>query len=122
MRADGSRPWLTWVLLLAGIAVAIVSVHAASILARSGPGGLTLLYPYIEILNSPLLRIPAGFANPIAQLVLYLQFPFYGLLVGFLTRERGVWTGVAVLVSLHGVGVIVAALLVHIANPYLNFF
>jgi hypothetical protein len=106
---------------LAGIVATPVSLHVAN-LGRSAPGGLTLLYPYVEILNSPLLRIPAAFGNPVAQLVLYLQFPFYGLLLGFLTRERGVWAGFAVLVSLHGVAVIVAALLVHIENPYLKFF
>lgn len=118
-RADSS--WALWVCLLTGILATPVAVRAASILALSGLNALTMLFPFMEIVRNPVLRIPGNLANPAAQGLMYLQFPLYGLLLGRLLRSRGLLTALGAVAFLHVAGIMVAYLLVHAQNPYLSF-
>lgn len=113
--------WLIWVLLIVGIIATPLAFHAASILALSGPYGLTLLYPFVQIVRSPVLMLPSDLSDQVAQALIYLQFPFYGLLMGWLARYKGLWTAFGAVVFFHTAGCGVCYLLVHWQNPYLRF-
>jgi hypothetical protein len=120
-RKKSSGSWLAWVPLLVGIAAIPVAFRAASILVLSGTDALTLLYPFVQIVKSPVLKVPGEIANPVAQWAMYLQFPVYGLLMTRLLRTRSFLTAIGAAVFLHGAGILVAHLLAHAQNPYLNF-
>jgi len=117
-RRKGGSGWAAWIPFVLGIVVTPVALRAASILALSGPGGLTLLYPFVQILQNPFLHGANGLADPVAQLVLYLQFPIYGLLMARIIPSRGSWVALNVVVAIHGAGIGLAYLLVHFQNPF----
>jgi hypothetical protein len=119
-RKAGSS-WAVWVCLLAGILATPVAVRAASILALSGPNALTMLFPFMQIVKNPVLRVPGNLANPAAQALMYLQFPLYGLLLGRLLRTRSLITALGAVAFLHVAGMVSAYLLMHVQNPYLSF-
>ncbi|HEX5234538.1 MAG TPA: hypothetical protein VFW25_04325 [Silvibacterium sp.] len=119
-REKTSSSWLIGIPLLAGIVAAPVALHAAGILALSGPSALTLLYPFVEIARSSVLGLPIDIANPAAQWLMYLQFPLYGLLMASLMRSRSLLTAFGAVVFLHGAGILAAYLLAHWQNPYLG--
>lgn len=112
--------WLAAILFLASIVAAPVALRVASVLALSGPSALMFLYPYVEIVKNPALRIPAAIANPMAQWLMYLQFPLYGLLMVVVLRARGFWIALNTVVFVHAAGVGVGFLLNYVANPYLR--
>lgn len=112
--------WVAAVLLLAGIVAAPIALRAASVMALTGPNGLTLLYPYVEIVKNSTLRIPGSLANPAAQSLMYLQFPLYGLLMVMVVRARGFWIALNAVVFVHAAGVGAAYLLNWVQNPYLR--
>lgn len=117
---ETNSSWLIGVPLLAGIVAAPIALHAAGILALSGPNALTVLYPFVEIASSSVLRLPTEIANSMAQWVMYLQFPLYGLLMTQLMRSRSILTAIGGILFLHGAGILAAYLLVHLQNPYLS--
>jgi len=80
-RRKGGSGWAAWIPFILGIVMTPVALRAASILALSGPGGMTLLYPFVQILQNPLLHGANGLADPVAQGIMYLQFPIYGLIM-----------------------------------------
>lgn len=118
----GSTSRLAWSPVILGILVTPVAIHMASIMALSGPGALTMLYPYVQIVKSPALNVPGEFAYPIAQWLMYLQFPLYGLAMAMIMRVKGFWVGLNAVIFLHAAGVGVAYLLAHMQNHYLRFF
>ena len=67
--------------LLVCLALTPFAVRAASIVALEGPKAFSLLYPWVEVLRSPALHLPASLAGTLAQWMMYLQFPLYGLLM-----------------------------------------
>ena len=122
-RRGGSTPWLTWLFVVVGIAATPIAIHAASISVLSGPSGLALIYPFVVIVKSPVLRIPYQLSGPAGQYLMYLQYPLYGLLMGALVRSRGLFVAFGALVFLHGVvGMGLASLLIHFENPLMKFF
>jgi hypothetical protein len=122
-RREGGPPWLTWLFVVAGIVATPIALHAASISVLSGPSGLAVVYPFVVIVKSPVLRIPYQLADPTGQCLMYLQYPMYGLLMGTLTRSRGLFVAFGALVFLHGVvGMGLASLLIHFENPLMRFF
>lgn len=112
--------WLAAILLLAGIVASPIALRAASVLALTGPNALTFLYPYVEIVKNPTLRIPDLLSNPGAQWLMYLQFPLYGLLMVTVMRARGFWIALNTVVFVHAAGIGVAYLLNWVQNPYLR--
>ena len=97
-----------------------VALRVASVLALSGPNALTFLFPYVEIIKNPVLRIPGALANPGAQWLMYLQFPLYGLLMVVVLRAKGFWIALNTVVFVHAAGIGVAWLLNWVQNPYLR--
>lgn len=120
-RKEKGRAWLLWLSLALGIAATPFALHAASVMALSGPGGLRLLYPFVQIVRSPLLMIPAAFGNPVSQWFMFLQFPLYGLVLGVLWRDRNFLVGLGVALCLHFAGILIAVILAHFENPFLRF-
>lgn len=117
-RKKSGSSWATWIPLVLGVAMTPVALRAASILALSGAGGLMLLYPFVQIVQNPALHLPGAFADPLAQWIMYLQFPLYGLLMARIIKSKGFWIALNVVVFLHAAGVGLAYLLAHFQNPY----
>ena len=107
--------------LAIGIGVTPIAVHAASVMALAGPSGLILLYPLVEMVKVPWLKVPGAIADPFAQWGLFLQFPLYGLIMGWIARQRGLWIAFGAIVFLHFAAVLVATLVAHFENPLMRF-
>lgn len=109
------------VLLAIGLAVTPIAVRAASVLALSGPAGLTMLYPFVQIVTIPWLQVPGAIRSPVTQWGIFLQFPLYGLLMGWIARARGLWIAFGAVVFVHFAAVLVATLFAHFQNPLMRF-
>jgi hypothetical protein len=119
-RKKGGSGWAAWIPLLAGIAMTPVALRAASVLALSGTGGLMLLYPFVQIVQSPVLHGAGGLSDPLAQGIMYLQFPVYGLLMARITKSKGFWIALNTVIFIHAAGVGFAFLLEHFQNPFVR--
>lgn len=119
-RKKGNAGWAAWIPFILAVAMTPVALRAASVLALSGTGGLMLLFPFVQIVQNPVLPVPGGLAGLVAQCIMYLQFPIYGLLMARIIRSKGFWIALNVVVAIHAVGVGVAYLLAHFQNPYLR--
>ena len=119
-RKQGGPNWAAWIPFVLGIVMTPVALRAASILALSGTGGLMLLYPFVQIVQNPVLHGAGGLADPLAQWIMYLQFPVYGLLMARITKSKGFWVALNVVVAIHGAGIGLAYLLAHFQNPFLR--
>ena len=120
-KSKNTLSWLTFLPILVGVLVTPLAIHAASIMALSGPGALRLLYPFVLMLQSPVLRLPLDMSIPVSQWLMYLQFPLYGLLMTRLWRSTQFLTALSVVVFLHAAGIGMAYLLAYLQNPYLSF-
>jgi hypothetical protein len=118
-RKSGSG-WAAWIPFVLGIVMTPFALRAASVLALSGPGGLTLLYPFVQIVQNPVLHGAGGLADPLAQGIMYLQFPVYGLLMARITKSKGFWVALNVVVAIQGAGIGLAYLFAHFQNPFLR--
>jgi hypothetical protein len=107
---------LQWGVVILGILATPVAIHAASILALYGPGELMMLYPFVQIVRSPGMNVPADLANTTAQWIMYLQFPLYGVLAAKLMRPLGATIALGAAAMLHCVGMAVAYFLAHAQN------
>jgi hypothetical protein len=116
-----SAVWMQLSVVALGILVTPVALHAASILALSGPDGLMLLFPFVQILKSPVLRLSFDLANPVAQWIMYLQFPVYGVLLALISRSKGAWAALGVVVLIHAIGIGLVYMLMYLQNPHLRF-
>jgi hypothetical protein len=100
-KKKGSGLLAAWWPLLLGIAVTPFAVHAASIMALAGPSALTTLYPWVLLLKSPAIGLGNGFGENMSQLLMYIQFPLYGLLVALIHRSKSLWIGLAAAAGTH---------------------
>jgi hypothetical protein len=116
-----SSSWSMLVLLAIGVAVTPIAVRAASVLALSGPAGLTMIYPFVQIVTTPWLQVPGAIRSPVTQWGIFLQFPLYALLMGWIARERGLWIAFGAIVFIHFAAVLVATLFAHFQNPLMRF-
>lgn len=57
-------------------------------MALSGPSALRLLYPYVLLPQNHALGLPAELAANLSQLMMYLQFPVYGVIVMLVLRSK----------------------------------
>src|SRR6202789_3866037 len=83
--------WMAWWPLLAGIAITLGAVKTAEILPLMGAGGLLrlqLLYPYALLLKQPQLGLSEQTSDSWSQIMLYAQYPLYGLYASVATRWR----------------------------------
>jgi hypothetical protein len=102
-----------WTLVLAGIVAAYFTVHYAEVAPLLGPDGLfrlRLIAPLAMLAHQPQLGVPETMADTIAQILMYLQFPLYGFLLGILWRAAGFLRATTAVVLTHGLAI--AAVLV----------
>jgi hypothetical protein len=106
-RKTSRAGWMAWWPLLAGIAVTLAAVKTAEILPLMGPGGLLrlqLLYPSAMLLKQPQLGLSEQTSDSWSQIMLYAQYPLYGLYASVATRWRPLWGVLMQLVVLHLLG------------------
>jgi hypothetical protein len=113
--------WFTLIPLLVCILVTPIALHMASVLALSGPDALALLYPWVQVVKSPLLRISADITMPVAQGIMYLQFPVYGLLMTWIMRSRQFMLALVTVAFVHGAGILAVYLFGYLHSPTLRF-
>lgn len=93
-KTAGKSALLVWWPLLAGIAITFFSVKTAEILPLMGPDGLLkleLLYPFALLLKQPLVGLSEQNAESWSQIMLYAQYPLYGLYTVVAARWKPVW-------------------------------
>src|SRR3979411_744589 len=84
--------WKLCLPLAAGLIAAWFAVRYAEILPLLGPGGLfrlRLIAPLAMLMHQPQLGIPETTADSVAQALMYVQFPLYGLILGLTWRAAG---------------------------------
>jgi hypothetical protein len=108
-----SPGWLAeWWPLLLGIAVTPVAVHAASIIALAGSEALGTLYPWILLLKKPALRLgSSAMSENLSQMLMYIQFPIYGLLTAVILRSKSVWLALGAPTIVHSLAVLAVFLI-----------
>jgi hypothetical protein len=102
---------MAWLPLLLGIAITFAAVKTAEILPLMGAGGLLrlqLLYPFAMLLKQPQLGLSEQTSDSWSQIMLYAQYPLYGLYASVATRWRPLWGVLMQLMVLHlfGFGVL----------------
>jgi hypothetical protein len=107
--------------VVVGILLTPVALEAASVMALSGPDALSALFPWAQAVKASILQLPADVVMGTSQLLMYLQFPLYGLVMAKL-RERGFIVSLGVVAFLHVLATIVAIILIHMSNPSLRFY
>jgi hypothetical protein len=106
-RKTNRAGWLGWWPLLAGIAITLAAVKTAEILPLMGAGGLLrlqLLYPFAMLLKQPQLGLSEQTSDSWSQIMLYAQYPLYGLYASVATRWRPLWGVLMQLMVLHLLG------------------
>jgi hypothetical protein len=106
-RKTNRTGWMAWWPLLAGIAITLAAVKTAEILPLMGAGGLLrlqLLYPFAMLLKQPQLGLSEQTSDSWSQIMLYAQYPLYGLYVSVATRWRPLWGVLMQLMVLHLLG------------------
>ena len=104
---------IVWALVLAGIVAAYFTVRYAEVAPLLGPGGLfrlRLMAPLAMLAHQPQLGVPDAAADTIAQILMYVQFPLYGLLLGILRHAIGFLRATSMIVLTHALAI--AAVLV----------
>ncbi len=99
-----------WWPLLVGIAVTPLAIHAASIMALAGPSALMTLYPWVLLLKSPAIGLAPLLGDNLSQLLMYIQFPLYGMLMALILRSKSWWSALLIAGAVH-FGAIVAVFL-----------
>ena len=112
---------LSWLPLVIGILITPVALRSASVMAVAGTDGLTALFPWAQVFRASILHLPIDVAASTSQLMMYLQFPLYGLVMVW-QRERGTVIGLGAVAFLHVFGAILAIVLMHMSNPSLRFY
>jgi hypothetical protein len=105
-KGAGGKGWITWLPVLLGIAVTPFAVRFASIVALEGPRGLAMLYPWVLLLKEPALGFSSGMGNDLSQLMMYLQFPLYGLFMKLVLNSKGWLSAILSAGLLHLAGIV----------------
>ena len=107
-KAPAGALWIVLVPLAAGVVAAWFAVRYAEVLPLLGPGGLfrlRLMAPLAMLAHQPQLGIPEATADSIAQALMYVQFPLYGLILSLVWRAAGFLRAALTLVLIHGLAV-----------------
>ena len=102
---------LTWWPLLLGIAVTPLAIHTASIMALAGPSALMTLYPWVLLVKNPALGLANGFGENLSQLLMYIQFPLYGVLMALILRSKSLWIALGAAACAHFAAVFIVSLM-----------
>jgi hypothetical protein len=101
----GGGTWMLWLPLAAGLVAAWFAVRYAEVVPLLGPSGLfrlRLIAPLAMLAHQPQLGIPETTADTVAQALMYVQFPLYGLILGLTWRAAGFLRAALVLLMIHG--------------------
>lgn len=108
-RARSPLAWgLVWALVIAGIIAAYFTVRYAEVaplLGQTGLFRLRLIAPLAMLAHQPQLGLPDSLADTVAQILMYAQFPLYGLLLGILWRAAGFLRAASALVITHALAI-----------------
>jgi hypothetical protein len=99
---------IVWALVLAGIVAAYFAVRYAEVAPLLGTGGLfrlRLIAPLAMLAHQPQLGVPDAAADTIAQVLMYAQFPLYGLMLGIIWRTAGFLRAASIVVIIHALAV-----------------
>lgn len=95
-----------WPIVL-GVLVTFLTIRVAGILVMMGQQEFAMLYPWVALVRSPLFRIDYGSAVAIGQVLMYFQFPIYGVIAGTLLYSTNKFTkAFFTVVSVHLVALI----------------
>ena len=61
-------------------------------MALAGPSALMTLYPWVLLLKSPAIGLAPVLGDNLSQLLMYIQFPLYGVLMVLILRSKSLWT------------------------------
>lgn len=78
-----------------GILLALCAPMLAGVLEIFKPWGMWLVFPFVELLGRPELRMGAEFQQNAPQIMLFLQFPLEGLMAKKFLRGQVTMRGVA---------------------------
>jgi hypothetical protein len=116
-KSRGKSPlaWgIVWALVLAGIVAAYFTVRYAEVaplLGQTGLFRLRLIAPLAMLAHQPQLGLPDAMADRAAQVLMYVQFPLYGLLLGLLWRTAGFLRASMAIVLTHALAIAAVLLL-----------
>lgn len=99
-----------WPIVL-GVLLTFLTVRVANVLAMIGQQQLALLYPWVVLARSSLLGIDYGSSVALGHMLLYFQFPIYGVIAGTVLYSSNKYTNAFFAV----VGVHLLALIAFIA-------
>jgi hypothetical protein len=103
-KQSGGIRWALWLPLIAGIIATPFAVRHAEILPLLGPAGMTrlrLLFPLAMLAHQPQLGLAEAAADTTAQVLMYAQFPLYGLLATLILRRGGLVRAAFTIVLIH---------------------
>jgi hypothetical protein len=101
-KGGGGSAWTTLVLVALGVGATPLALHAAGILALSGPFALSALFPWAELVKNMVVRISSDTADSWEQWLMFLQFPIYGFAIAAIAKTRSFFIGLASVAFLHG--------------------
>jgi hypothetical protein len=99
---------IVWALVLAGIVAAYFTVRYAEVaplLGQTGLFRLRLIAPLAMLAHQPQLGLPDALADTVAQVLMYAQFPLYGLLLGLLWRSAGFLRAASAVIVIHALAI-----------------
>jgi hypothetical protein len=91
------------------------AVRTAGILALAGPRAFALVYPWVEVVRSPALHIPAEWLDGLSQWIIYLQYPFYGALMTLTFRADKHLRAFVIGLTTHFAGLLAVVVLAYLA-------
>lgn len=108
-KARGPLAWgLVWILVIIGIVAAYFTVRYAEVaplLGQTGLFRLRLIAPLAMLAHQPQLGLPDTLADTVAQVLMYAQFPLYGLLLGLLWRAAGFLRATSAVIITHALAI-----------------
>ncbi|HTX42199.1 MAG TPA: hypothetical protein VMD25_10260 [Acidobacteriaceae bacterium] len=102
-----------WPLLLCLILDPFI-VRFADVLALEGPKIFSLLYPWIMVVNDPVLHLSSSISSRLTQWLLYLQFPLYGVLMTVTFRAERFLRAFCIGLAAHFSGLLVIVAFSHL--------
>lgn len=115
-KSAGRAGWVRFWPLAVCLAIMPFAVHAADILALEGPKAFALVYPWVEVVRSPALHVPAEWLDGLSQWIIYLQYPCYGVLMTLTFRADKHLRALIVGLMAHFSGLLAVVVLAYMAR------
>lgn len=115
-RSAGRAGWVRFWPLVVCLAITPFAVRAAGILALAGPKAFALVYPWVEVVRSPALHVPAEWLDGLSQWIIYLQYPCYGALMTLTFRADKHLRAFIIGLVAHFAGLLAVVVLAYLAR------